>query len=78
MVTTFVGLGLLCTDPGARTDHLRSLSYLLSGLRFAKDADQGLFYSQLEQKLAALPGIEPVGASEDPPFADSQSSGDFF
>ncbi len=75
MVTYFVGL--LRTDPGVRTDHLLSLSYSLPELRYPKDAEERLFYSQLEQKLAALPGVESVGASDDPPFASRPSSGDF-
>lgn len=75
MVTYFVGL--LRTNPGVNTDHLLSFSYSLPELRYPKDADQRLFYSQLQQKLAALPGIESVGASDDAPFGGSQSSGDF-
>jgi putative ABC transport system permease protein len=75
MVTYFVGL--LRTDPGVRTDHLLSLSYSLPPQRYPQDAEQRLFYSQLQQKLAALPGIESAGATGDAPFAGSQSSGDF-
>ncbi len=75
MVTYFASL--LRTDPGVRTDHLLSLTYSLPSVRYPKDADQRLFYTQFQQKLAAVPGVESVGASGDAPFSGSSFNGDF-
>lgn len=68
---------LLRTDFGVNTDHVLNLSYSLPDQRYATDSSQRRFYSTLSQRLAAIPGVESIGASGDAPFAGTQYSGSF-
>jgi predicted permease len=84
-----VGSGLLLKsfaqlkkiDPGVRTDHLLTMRVRLSGARYEKTLDRIRFYSELEGRLAQLPGVLSVSSTDRLPVftvgADTRSGNPF-
>jgi putative ABC transport system permease protein len=74
-----IGAGLLLKsfarlrqiDPGFRPDHLLTMQVQLSGPRYAQPRGRIRFFSELQQRLAGLPGV--VSASTVSRLARSQS-----
>jgi putative ABC transport system permease protein len=74
-----VGAGLLIksfarlqsVDPGFRPDNLLTFRIALPASRYASDTTRQLFFGELEQRLAALPGAESVGAVTNLPIGGS-------
>ncbi|HEY7180841.1 MAG TPA: ABC transporter permease [Blastocatellia bacterium] len=68
-----VGAGLLVrsfwrlqrVDPGFRTDHLLTLRVTLWGSKYRQGAQAVSFYEQLQERLAALPGVVSASATSD-------------
>ncbi len=66
-----VGAGLLIrsfwrlqqVDPGFRTDHLLTLRVSLDGSKYREGAQVASFFEQLQERLAALPGVEAASAT---------------
>jgi predicted permease len=62
-------------DPGWRPDRLVFAQLSLKGTNYARSFQRSAFFDQLDQRLAALPGVERVSFSESLPvwpFDDSQ------
>jgi len=68
---------LLDVDPGVNTHHVLTMAIGLSSIRYAKPVDQQRFFDNLQEKLAALPGVKAAAGSVDLPLAGSNSNGDF-
>ena len=64
-------------DPGWQVDGLVTAQVNLQGESYAKDAQRSAFYKQLEERLAALPGVEHVALSTSQPVWGFNSSGGF-
>jgi putative ABC transport system permease protein len=70
-VVLLVGAGLLLrsferlvhVDPGFRPEHLIVFDAALSGSKYQYDAQQIAFVRDVQQRLAALPGVESVAAA---------------
>jgi putative ABC transport system permease protein len=84
-----VGCGLLLKsfvqlkriDPGVRTDHLLTMRVDLSGSRYGKPRDRIRFFSELQRRLAQLPGIVSVSTTDRLPLfkvgADTRNGNPF-
>jgi predicted permease len=55
--------GLLRVDPGIRTASTLTFRTALPETLYAEDAQRVRFYRSLEERLAAVPGVEAVGAT---------------
>src|SRR5262249_16947675 len=64
-------------DPGWRVDGLLTAQISLQGANYATDAQQRAFYQRLEERLAALPGVQQVAISNSQPVWGFGSSGSF-
>ena len=64
---------LLETSPGFRPDHLLTLSVPLSFEGYSKAAQVRQFYQQAVERIATLPGVKSVAASNDLPLAGTDS-----
>jgi len=73
----FYFIHLLNVNPGMDPENSMAMTVSLSPAQYPKPADQDRFFNLLLAKLAALPGVEHVGASDDTPFTASGSNGDF-
>jgi len=68
-----VGAGLLVRSfwrlqnisPGFRTDHLLTLRVTLWGSKYRQGAEAVSFYDRLQERLAAIPGVESASAASD-------------
>jgi putative ABC transport system permease protein len=60
---------LLHVDPGFRTDHAVSARISLGDGAYKEDAQRALFFRQLEERIAGLPGVEGVGAISELPLS---------
>jgi putative ABC transport system permease protein len=68
-----IGAGLLVRsfwrlqniNPGFRTDHLLTLRVTLWGSKYRQGAEAVSFYERLQERLAALPGVESASATTD-------------
>ncbi|HEY6848280.1 MAG TPA: ABC transporter permease [Terracidiphilus sp.] len=69
---------LLHTDPGVRTDHALSIDVSLSSIRYAAGDDQRRFFRTLQERLAALPGVDSAGGVSAPPFSGNAPSSGYF
>lgn len=73
-----IGAGLLLrtlaqlhkVDPGFQPERVLTFEINLPFQRYARDHDRSQFGQQLTEKLAALPGVESVGAISHLPFDD--------
>ncbi|HEX3470602.1 MAG TPA: ABC transporter permease [Silvibacterium sp.] len=68
---------LLNVDPGVNTQHVLTMAIGLSPVRYSKPEDQQRFFDNLQEKLAALPGVKAAAGSADLPLAGANSNGDF-
>ncbi|MFN8573022.1 MAG: ABC transporter permease [Gemmatimonadaceae bacterium] len=59
-------------DPGFRTDHLLVMNFTISTDRQGKDYTQA--YTQILDRVRALPGVAAAGAAKDAPFRGSGES----
>jgi hypothetical protein len=51
-------------DTGVRAGHVLTMHVELSGARYEKPRDRVHFFSQVETRLARLPGVVSVGATD--------------
>ena len=66
-----IGAGLLIrsfwhlqqVSPGFKTDHLLTLQLRLSGSKYREGTQVASFYQQLQERLAAIPGVESASAA---------------
>ena len=68
---------LRATDPGFEAARLLTLEQVLSRATYSKPEAQRRFFEQLLPKLAALPGLETVGAVNPLPFSGNDSYSSF-
>jgi putative ABC transport system permease protein len=54
---------LLAVDPGFRTDHVVTMSLQLPGSRYREIGARTGFYAQAFAQMAAVPGVQDVGAA---------------
>ena len=73
MITTFRRLAL--GDPGFRTGGVLTLSVTLPAADYPADSMVTGFYRSLEDRIAALPGVEAVGATTVLPMSWQESRG---
>src|SRR6266511_1862108 len=66
MIKSF--LRLQQVDPGFNPERLLTLETFLPPARYPNAQRQAAFYQQVGQRLAAVPGVQSVGASIGPPF----------
>lgn len=64
-------------DPGWRVDGLLTAQISLQGANYATEVQRRAFYQRLEERLAALPGVEHVALSGSLPVWGFNSSGSF-
>jgi putative ABC transport system permease protein len=64
-------------DPGFRTDHLLTLQLGLLEAKYDKPAPRIAFYRQAFERLAALPGVQSVGAITALPIWGTGGNGSF-
>jgi predicted permease len=68
LVQTFVQL--VNTSPGFEPGNALTFQVAPAGPRYKTDADAQNFFLQFEKRIAALPGVQAVGASSHLPFDD--------
>jgi putative ABC transport system permease protein len=68
---------LIHVDPGFRSDHVVSARISLSERAYNEEAQRALFFQQLEERIAGLPGVESAGAISELPLS-GQLNDDFF
>jgi putative ABC transport system permease protein len=68
---------LLGTDPGFKASHVITFQVTLPAAVFQQGPQKTLFFDRLSARLAAMPGIEAVGAISDLPFAPGRNSSPF-
>lgn len=84
-VVVLVGAGLLIktfrhlleVDPGFRTDHLLTVRLSLPESKYAQPEQVNDFYERLITKVAALPGVKGVAASNATPFTPTHAQSRF-
>jgi len=80
-----IGAGLLIrsferiqnASPGFRTDHLLTARLSLPVVQYKEPSQITAFYSQLQARVAALPGVTSVALGEGVPFGAGSSGGSF-
>src|SRR5260370_39096999 len=80
-----IGAGLLIrsfgriqnSSPGFRTDHLLTARLSLPLLQYHEPSQITAFYSQLQARDAALPGVTSVALANGVPFGAGSSGGSF-
>jgi len=80
-----IGAGLLIrsferiqnSSPGFRTDHLLTARLSLPVLQYREPSQINDFYSQLQARVAALPGVTAVALANGVPFGAGSSGGSF-
>jgi putative ABC transport system permease protein len=70
MIKSF--LRLQQVNPGFNPDRLLTLETFLPPARYPNARRQAAFYQQVGQRLAAVPGVQSVGASIGPPFTGAR------
>jgi putative ABC transport system permease protein len=74
LIRSFVGL--LEVRTGFRTDHILELSLILPNYTYPNTARQAHFYTQVLERIRALPGVKAAAAVNDVPLAgDSDRDG---
>jgi putative ABC transport system permease protein len=84
-LTLLVGAGLLIksfarlhgVDPGFNTEHLLTVRLSLPSSRYGSAESVKLFYDKFAPRLAALPGVESVGAVNALPLSGLNARTDF-
>jgi len=77
-VTLLIGAGLMIrsfinlqqVDPGFNPDNVRTIAFSLSKEKYRGKDQQAAFYTQLIERVAALPGVQVAGAACAVPFTD--------
>jgi len=64
-------------DPGFTADNILSFRFSVPQTKFRDAHERASFYQRIAERLAALPGVESVGATNDLPFAGSRSQSSF-
>ena len=80
-----VGGGLLAktlwrlqhVDTGFRAENILTFRFTVPPRKFATSAQRSDLYERVAEQLAALPGVESVGATNDLPFGGSRSASSF-
>src|SRR5258705_712005 len=67
----------ISTDPGWSVDGLVTAQLSVRGERYAKNAQYIAFYSQLENQLKTLPGVQHIAISDSQPVYGFNSSDSF-
>lgn len=67
----------ISTDPGWSVDGLVTAQLSVRGERYTKNAQYIAFYSELENRLKTLPGVEHLAISDAPPVYGFNSSDSF-
>ncbi|HZS05557.1 MAG TPA: ABC transporter permease [Blastocatellia bacterium] len=70
-------LQLRNVNPGFRADHLLVLDVVLPKLKYAEKNQIAGFFEQALARIAALPGVESVGATDALPLSGNNISGSF-
>jgi predicted permease len=65
---------LLRVDPGFEPAHVTAFTMSLPPARYTNAAQRLAFFSQLEERLAAIPGVESVGFALGAPFTGAAGS----
>jgi len=63
-------------DTGFRAENILTVRFAVPAGKFTS-AQKGEIYERIAERLAALPGVETVGATNDLPFAGSRSGSSF-
>ncbi|HKP01890.1 MAG TPA: ABC transporter permease [Chthoniobacterales bacterium] len=61
-------LAVLSVDPGFRADHLLTMKFSMPASRYANDVQIAAFCRQVEDKIAAMPGVKNVSFSDGLPM----------
>jgi len=85
-LTLLVGAGLLLNsfwrlihvNPGFQTEHVIAAHITLGGQSYSADQRRYSFWQQFEQRIAALPGVESVGATSELPLSGEHSDCPFY
>ncbi|HTG95216.1 MAG TPA: ABC transporter permease [Pyrinomonadaceae bacterium] len=67
----------LSSDPGWTVDGLVTANMNLSGEKYAKDAQRVAFFSELENRIKTLPGVQEVGIGSSQPVYGFNTSDSF-
>lgn len=70
-------LRLMDVNPGFQTAHLLTFQLTLPDSKYQKDATRAAFFTQLLDKIRALPGALSASADVTPPFSGIGSATDF-
>jgi putative ABC transport system permease protein len=74
LIRSFVGL--LRVNPGFETKNILTARFELPKYSYADATNQAAFYTQVMERIRALPGVTAVGATDElPPTMGSHSSG---
>src|SRR5262245_36895501 len=74
MIRSFIGLQMV--DPGLNPNNVRTIEFSLPKEKYRGKDQQAAFYTQLIERVAALPGVQVAGAACAVPFSNGQW-GDF-
>jgi predicted permease len=85
-LTLLIGAGLLIrsfarlqgVEPGFNPDNLVTFSVALPRAKYDTPARRAQFFEALRQRLAAIPGVEGVGATSNVPFGQNWSTSSFY
>jgi putative ABC transport system permease protein len=85
-LTLLIGAGLLIrsfarlqgVDPGFSPDDLVTFSVALPRAKYDTPARRAQFFETLRERLAAIPGVEGVGATSNVPFGQNWSTSSFY
>ena len=64
-------------DTGFRAENILTFRFTVPPKKFATSAQRSDLYERVAEQLAALPGVESVGATNDLPFGGSSSGSSF-
>jgi putative ABC transport system permease protein len=68
---------LLGIDPGFKASHVLTFSLALPSATYREGSQKAGFFEDITARIAALPGIESVGAISDLPFGGGENSSTF-
>lgn len=85
-LTLLVGAGLLLNsfwrlihvNPGFQTEHVLTAHISLNGPTYRNVQRRNAFWQQFEQRIAALPGVQSVGATSEVPLSGEYSDCPFY
>ena len=85
-LTLLIGAGLLIrsfarlqgVDPGFNPDNLVTFSVALPRAKYDTPVRRAQFFEALRQRLAAIPGVDGVGATSNVPFGQNWSTSSFY